>query len=325
MSKIQAELAKATGIDIKRGEARQDYFTRLMVGVTELNDKAWGSLSEPAQDWFNDAADAKNAKKAALPEMPDFTEVKDEAPARGRRRSADAEDESKSTVYEPAVGDVVNVTNRRGKVYEGKVVEIDDKVIVVDDGKDEVEITRDGATIMPAGDGGDDAGGDDGPYEPKVGDTVTVTNKRGKATTGEIVEITNDVLVVKDDSGDEVEFAQDRIESIELAGAKEEPPTGRRRAAAEPAPAPATGRTRTAAPTAAPADETKPKRSSNPKGVSVGARIRELMAEDNALTEEGVGKVLKKEGLEFRDATLNMIYKDCAQFLSLLKAAKKLK
>jgi len=45
--------------------------------------------------------------------------------------------------YEPAVDDEVIITNKRGKVSEGVIVEIDDSIIVIDDGKDEQEFQRD--------------------------------------------------------------------------------------------------------------------------------------------------------------------------------------
>jgi len=71
MSKIEKELLAATELKAKRGEDRQDLLGRIMKEVAELDDAAWDDLSQEAQDWFNDAADAKNAKAKTIPDFPD--------------------------------------------------------------------------------------------------------------------------------------------------------------------------------------------------------------------------------------------------------------
>ena len=64
--------------------------------------------------------------------------AKDEAP-KSRRKSADDEDEAPA-VAEPAVGDEIVAITGKGKEVKGKVIEIDDDLIVVDDGTDELEL-----------------------------------------------------------------------------------------------------------------------------------------------------------------------------------------
>lgn len=344
MSKIQAELSKATGVSQKPGQDRQAFFILLLVAVSKLSDAEWNALSVPAQDWFNDAADAREAKKPTLPEMPDY--VAEAAPkTTSRRRAAEPEPEPTPASYEPAVGDFVDVTTKRGSSYpNAEIVEIgDDFVAIQPDGttdpEDQLEVALVGTTFVPvAGEAAEGEGEgvgeeeDAGPFEPAVGDLVTVTNKRGKVTTGEIVEIDDAIVVVKPDDGTaEVEFAKDRIESIVPVGggAQEEAP------APAPAPAPvpaASSRRRAAEDTppvkedkAAPKEDKKATRSGNPRGVSVGARVREIMAENLDIEQGAVEKILKAEGLEFREPTLNLIYKDTSQFISLLRGLKKIK
>lgn len=337
MSKIQTELVAATGVKPAAGQARQAFLLALIVGVHKLGDAEWDALSKPAQEWFNDAADAKTAKKDELPEMPDYVAAAEPKPST-RRRAAEPEPEPEQAAgpdRDPEVGDVINATTKRGKQYPNAVVvEIGEDFVAVQPAgttadADQIEIATAGATFEIIAGEPDGEADPDMPFAPAVGDVVTVTNKRGKATTGKIVEIDEEVIVLDTDAG-EVEFDQARVESVAPAAgaakaaepAKEEPPaaTGRRRAAAEPAKEePAKDEPK------ATAAEEKAKRSSNPRGVSVGARIRELVAESVDITEAEVGKALKKEGLEFRDTTLSMIFKDCAQFVALLRAAKKLK
>jgi len=140
--------------------------------------------------------------------------------------------------------------------------------------------------------------------------------KRGKEYVGKIVEMDDEVLVLKTDGGEE-ELARDRVETIKLVGGKaekEEPKaSGRRSSKAEDK----------GGDDDKGGDE-KAKRSSN-NGVSVGTRIKEIIADDIEATEADVAKILKKEGLEFRENTLKLNYVDCHKFLDVLKAKKLLK
>jgi len=314
MSKIQKELLEVTELSTKRGEAQQDLLSRLVKAVADLSDKEWDSLSKEAQDWYNDAADAKNAKAKSLPDFPDVeTAEADEEEKPKARRGAAKEEPAK-----PKVGAVAKVTTKRGKSSTGTIVELDDEVIVLkmgDGSEEEFDRSRVESIELASEVKGGHAAKEDEPEDDpiKVGASVVVTTKRGKEVAGKIVELDDEVIVLDVDGKDE-EFARDRVESIKPAKAakgkpeadEEEKPKARRGAAKEEE------------------AEDKPKRSSN-GGVSIGQRIRELMCEDTAITEEGVAKIMKKEGLEFRDTSLKMIFKDTTAVFALLKAAKKLK
>lgn len=319
MSAIEKELSKATGVEAKRGEDRQGFLTRLVLDIAKLSDADWAKLSKPAQTWFNDAADARNDKSNADKIVPPFPDEEAEKPApaarSSRRKVADEEDERLTKV-----GDTATVTTKRGKVYVGEVTEISSKHIVLkgDDGEDEFDMEKVESVVVQNG----DAGGEDGPWAPAVGEMVVVTTKRGKKFEGEIIELSADELVLKDADGGEDAFDMDKVGSVEPLGAEipaaEDDAPARRGSAKDDTPA-----RRGAKADDAPAD--KPKRASNPKGVSVGGRIREIMCEDMGVTAADVGKILKKEAIDFRETTLDMIFKDTTTVFDLLKANKKLK
>jgi small nuclear ribonucleoprotein (snRNP)-like protein len=298
MSKILKELLAATELKAVRNEDQQDTIKRVMKGVEGLNDKAWEGLSQDAQDWFNSAADALNAKKKVLPYFPDAeeSEPEKEEPKASRRGASKEADKP----AEPKLKDVVKITTKRGKTETGTVVEIDDEVIVLKYGNgEEAEFNRDRLESIEVA-GGNDAGGDDEPDDGiKVGAEVTVVTKRGKEVTGKLVEMDDEFIVLDVDGKDEGKAKAD---------AKEEPKSSRRGASKE---------------ADKPADE-KPKRASNGE-VSIGTRIKELIADDLEATEADIAKILKKEGLEFRENTLKLNFVDCHKFLVILKAKKLIK
>ena len=49
------------------------------------------------------------------------------------------------------------------------------------------------------------------------------------------------------------------------------------------------------------------------------------MAENPSMSEEAVGKQLKKEGIEFKENTLTLNYKTVTGFLKILEKAGRLK
>lgn len=314
MSKIQKELVEVTELSTKRGEDRQDFLGRIVKAVANLSDKEWEGLSQEAQDWFNDAADAKNAKAKALPDFPDL-DAADEAPEEKKTSRRGAAKEEAEAPAKPKVGAVAKVTTKRGKSSTGTIVELDDEVVVLKmgDGSEE-EFDRSRVESIEVASTGKAAKAEEPEADPvKVGAEVTVVTKRGKEVTGKIVEVDDEVIVLDVDGKDE-EFARDRVESIKpVKSANAEPEAKTRRGAAKDEPE----------------DEKqegdKPKRSSNPAGVSVGTRIKELIADDLEATPEQIGKILKKEGIEFRDNTLKMQYTDCHKFVDILKAKKMLK
>jgi ribosome maturation factor RimP len=316
MSKIQAELLKATDLSTKRGEDRQDFLARLMKGVADLNDKQWDGLSQEAQDWFNDAADAKNAKAKTLPDFPDLESAEEPEEEKKPSRRGAAKEEAPA---KPKVGVVAKITTKRGKTSTGTIVEIDDEVVVIKhgDGNEEEFDRARVESIEVAGGGKEEA--QDEPAEPsfKVGSTVTVVTKRGKTYTGKIVEMDDELLVLDVDGKDE-ELSRDRIESIKAAGGssktadKDEPKSSRRGAAKADDKDDAK-------------DEGEKKRSTNAPGVSVGTRIKEIIADDLEATEADIAKILKKEGIEFRENTLKLNYVDCHKFIEILKKKKLIK
>ena len=328
MSAIEKIISQATGLDPKRGEERQAYLGRLVVAVSKLPDAAWAKLGKPAQQWYNDAADVKMDKPGEpLPDFPDAEKPKTEDKPARRRRAED--DEPAGNERLTKVGDTATVRTKRGKEYTGEVVEISDAIIVLkgDDGEDEFDMDKVESVTVLNGDAGGD-GGEDATWEPSVGDEVELTTKRGKKYAGEIVEIDDKIVVLKGKDGED-EFDMDKVGSIDLAGGAQEEqddgPRSRRSAGKEPEVA--AGR-RAADDKGADdkgADDGKKTRSSNPRGVSVGGRIRELMCEDLSITQEEIAKVLKKEAIEFRDTSLNMIFKDTTTVFELLRANKKMK
>lgn len=310
MSKIQAEILAATGLKVVRNEDRQDCIKRLMKGVAALKDAEWEDLSQEAQDWFNTAADAQNAKKKTLPDFPDLKDedTAEDEPKTTRRGSSSAK------AAEPKVGVIAKVTTKRGKSATGKIVELDDDVVVLKmgDGSEE-EFDRSRVESIEVA-GGEAAEAEEA--DPiKVGAEVTVVTKRGKEVTGKIVEMDDEVIVLDVDGKDE-EFARDRVESIK--------PVGGRKAKAEAEPEAKSGRRGTAKDEDAKADD-KPKRSSNDSGVSIGTRIKELIADDLDATEADIAKALKKEGIEFKENTLKLNYTDAHKFVDILVAKKMLK
>jgi hypothetical protein len=320
MSKIQAELVKATDLSKKRGEDVQDFLARLMVAIAELSDDAWEELTEPARQWYNEAAEAKNAKKKVLPGFPDAEadeESEAEKPAT-TRRSAKAEDKEEAPPTKPTkakVGMILTAVTKRGKTVTGKCVEVDEDMVVLDvDGEDQ-EFTRDRLESLTEAKG--TAPEVDEPDEPiKVGVEVKLVNKRGKEFTGKIVEMDEDVVVL-DIAGEDMEFARDRVESMTPVGGKAKTKAESEKAS-----------TRRGAATADDEGDDKPaekaKRVSN-EGISIGQRIKELIADDLEATVEDIAKSLKKEKIEFKENTLTLNFKDAHKFIEVLRAKKLLK
>jgi ribosome maturation factor RimP len=303
MSKIQKELTEAAEVDPKRGEDRQDFLLRLALAVNKLPDADWNKLSKDAQAWVNDAADAANAKK----ELPEFPDAEKPAESSGRRRVA-----SDDAPFEPKVGADVKITTKRDKVVTGKIVEMDKEVIVLKNtvGEEE-ELGRDRiAKIEPLAGSGASKAAEEAPRDPKVGDTITLTTKRGKVVTGEVVEIDDKIVALKV-NGEVEEFNQDRVETMKIEGGRKAESTSSGRRSAEPK-------------EDKPAEEGKRTRASN-EGVSVGTRIRELIVDNMDITEEAISKKLKAEGLEFRENTLKLNYAEANKLIDMLKKAGKLK
>jgi hypothetical protein len=312
MSAIQKELCKATGIDSSKygDKERPALHADLVRAVNKLPDSDWKALTAAAQDWFNEAADATKAKKD-LPEFPDFKDDP-EPETRSRRRSSSEDDDKGGSakgetmaVEKLQEGDRVKLTTKRGKVIEGEVVEQSKRkefvVVKGSDGKeDEIDWDKvDSVEVFhgTAGTKEEDAG-------PAEGDEVKFTTKRGKSVQGIITELTAETIVI--DKTDD--FDLDRIDGditiVKKAGGGDSKGNSSRRSSSD-------------------GDE-KNTRSrggtkENGEKISVGGRIRELLAQDPARSKDEVDKILTKEKIEYRPASLNIIYRDCQNLIGLLR------
>ena len=217
------------------------------------------------------------------------------------------------------VGDIVTITTKRNAVVTGTVVEItEDVVVLAVEGKEaEYDRGRVASIVVdscdPEDSGNDDAGNDDAP--PVVGDYIKAVTKRNKDVEGKVVEIEDNILIV-DADGTDVEVDMDTAKSLEIV--KDEKPAGRsRRGAAEPE-APTRGKREPA-----PATEEKKKTTkADNGGISVGLRMRQVICENPDAKVEAINKLLEKEGLSFKEATLKIVYKDVQVVFDLLKKLK---
>ena len=348
MSKIKSELIEVTGVKEKRGEDEQDFLDRMVVSVSELSDQDWDGLSEDAQAWFNDAAEAKNKKKdiTGFPEeKPARTsrtskadpEPEPEKPARGRRaakaepepedkpargRRAAAKEEPELEEYEPEVGDFVTITTKRGKASTGEVVEVDDDLIVIIDAEDDAELEFSRSKVesvvknCDAFKTGAEDDGESGDDDIAVGSMVVATTKRGKVYTGEVIELDAEVIVI-DVDGDEEELDIDKLKSLVLAKADPEP---------EPEKPARTSRSAKAKadPDDKPARAPKVTAADN-GGLSVTLVIREVILDNVESSAEEVHKILTKKKLVFKDPTFKLIYSEVHRIIDMLKERKMFK
>lgn len=325
MSKILKELSEVTGVQQKKGASDQDYLKALIKATSDLDDKAWNGVSVSAQDWFNEAADALNAKKE-LPLPPDA--AKTEVAPRTRRAAATEEAADKNETPDPKVGDEVVIVTKRDKTVSGKVIEIDKDTIVVDDGKEELELARDrikNLTVAapPPADPpeaktsrrrpADEESEALAVLEPKVGDDVTAVTAKGKEYMGRVTEIEDDLLVIK--VGDEeLELTPSKLKSLVIHPEATAEKPSRRKAADD----------ESAAEKPADGKKTKIGTSVN-KGVSVTHRMRELICENIDASHDDIMKMIKKEGLQYNDATLNVVYAETQKVIGFLRTNKRLK
>ncbi len=326
MSKIQKELIEATGVEKKRSEDNDAFLKRLVSKTSDLDDKAWNGLSTEAQDWFNSAADAINAKQA-IPEFPDEEKEEEEKPATRRRSAKEEPAETKAADPGAKVGDSVKITTKRGKEVSGKVVEIDDEMVVVEVDGEEVEHQRSRieSIVIVGGTAAKSSrrkpAEEDEPEapkvaEPQVGDQITAVTKKGKEYSGKVIEIEDGCIVIAS-GDDELELDPDKLESLTIASAK----SSRRKPAEEDEPKTSSRRSAKEEPEA----KAKKTTAKDNGGVSATGRMRELIVEDVSASIEDIDKAMKKEGLVYKDNTLALVYADAHKIIKLLREAKKLK
>lgn len=320
MSKIQDELVKITGAKPKDGESRTDYLIRLLKESSAMSDKDFDGLTDAAADWVNAAQDARNAKKD-LPEMPDYTPPAETSGR--RRRSSEDDDAGDSKIAKVKEGDEVVIKTKRGAVKTGKVIEVNDKMIAIDDGKEEIEFDFDRLEAVTKANNGKEeepegnsrrrrSSEDDepqGPKDPAVGDQVTAVTARGTTIKGKVIEI-DDKIIVIDDGKEEREFDKDRLTSVTVEGGSDEGSSRRRRSSGDDKASDKEEGTRT--------------RSSN-RGKSIGERIKELIVDNMDASVEEIGKMLTKEKMEFKENTLDLNFKETHKLIAILKDRKLLK
>lgn len=333
-SKIQQVLAKIAECDPRKDETINSgsYKRRLATTVSDLSDDDWDKLPEKAQDFVNLISDLINAKKGDdLPAWPDL-ETSDESKPAGRRRTRASDDEPSGegsggfkTVDVDSLkkGDKVRITNKRDKVYEGTVIDPDDKgELVLGLGDDEIgidldrvakaEVWTEAASDEKPTDRRRRKADDDEPEmpEPEVSDTVELITMRDKIVVGNIIEMTKDVIVVKTADGEELEYSRERIKSIKVkvknagrSGSSKDKDDG------------------------AGKDDGKRKRtvSKSEDGVSATTRARELIIENMGDDVTTIAKKLAKEDLDVKENTLKLIFSDTHRLLAMLKVKKLLK
>lgn len=373
---IKQQIEAASKLKQNRGEEDQDYLKRVVGVLAEVSDAVWKGLSNESQQWFNDAVDAMGENKE-IKTFPEDTPVATEKALRSRAAKKeevdapapegesvvgaevivttargkeirgtieeideesmlvkDAEGEEhefdrsrvKSVVFvnqqpevgadaEPQVGDMVSLTTKRNITVTGEVVELDDDVVVLKIGDEEVEYSRSrvASIVVEGGTAATDEA--DAAYEPAVGDKVVAITKRGKEVTGNIVEIEGSVIVIDEGKGEEVEVDMETAKSVALVKETKKSDT---------ATAQTTARGRTTAKTEKPEVEGKSAKikASDNGGVSVTTRMKEIMCADPALSLEAVSKALKSEKLQFNEQTLQINFKLVQQVIELLKKSK---
>lgn len=104
MSKIQEELVELTEVKQKRKENEQEYLYRLAEATSNAADSDWDELSEEAQQWVNDAIQAKNDDED-IPEFPDGDEPEEDLPEDEPEEEADPEEEPAEEDQEGEVED----------------------------------------------------------------------------------------------------------------------------------------------------------------------------------------------------------------------------
>lgn len=313
MSDIRKELETATGVERSKSEDEQEYLKRIVRKVSKLDEKEWDGLSKAAQDWFNDAAECMNDRK----DLPSIGGDEDDKPA-PRRRVARDEAEAPE-VAEPKVGDTVVVTMNDGEKFQGELTEIDEKNVVIDcDGEEEImrRAKIKDIRVKKAAASGKAKDEDDKPKarEPKVGDQVEVTKADGEIVTGELLELDEKNVVVQVGKEEEI-MRRAKVESIKVVEGKAKPATK------EEDEKPATRRRASAgADEGGDAKRTRASRGAD-GGESDVSKAWKVMAEmmPDSPKFEDCAKSVKKAGLDVKDNTLELKFRDLSKAYAYFK------
>lgn len=314
MSKIQKDLCEVANIDpSKYSNDRAALHADIVKAVNKLTDKEWDSLKPESQDWFNNAADATKAKKS-IAEFADYQAEEPETRSRRRSSSDDAGSTKGETmaVEKLKEGDRVELTTKRGKKFVGEIVEQNKRkefvAIKGRDGEDEVDWNKVESVEVFHGNAGVQE--DPGPAE---GDEVEFTTTRGKKVRGIVTELTAETIVLDKVDDYDISRIDGDIKIIKKGGSGGSDSGSGRRSSSDDSGSSRRG-----------SDDSGSSGSSGGK-VSVGGRIRELLAEDPTRNKEDIDKVLKREKVEYREASLNVIFRDSMNLIKLLRDAGHMK
>lgn len=340
MSKVKNELSEATEMTQRRGESEEDFKLRILKAVSNLPEEGWEGLSKKSQDWYNDAADAIDAK-AAIPAFPDEeVEKKEEKTSRrssegSKKKEEPEEKEAKpdEEEFSPKVGDNVVVITKRGKEIKGEIVEIDGDVIVLKTEDGEEETPRSRIDKISLQEEKKKSGKKDSVKEEQKieadegrtiveGDELNIKTKRGKEYSGKVVEVTEELIVLKDKDGKEVEVMKSSIEPGGLKHVKYNTTTDKT--------------TKSTSASKEKEQEVNKDRKEESKtgrkitrddngGISVTVRMRELILDDIKDSVDSIKKKLEKEGFQFRENTLSLVYSDVHKLLKLMQERKMMK
>ena len=318
LNAIRKELEAATGVERSKSEDEQEYLKRLVRKVAALKDKEWDELSGDAQAWYNDAAKAMNDKEELESLTPAKSAKDDDEDKPAPRRRAAVEDEAEAPA-DPEVGNKVLIVLNDGEKVSGTITEIDEKNVVVDVDGEEVVYRKSKVKSITVKGAAKKADKDDepaAPVEPKVGDTVEVTNADGEIFKGELLELDEKNIVIEV-KGEEEVFRRAKVKSFSKAAGKasakaddDEKPATRKGKGDETEDKPA--RTRASAKSAG--------------GESDVTKAWKLMAEHvPGATFEEMVKLVAKEGLEVKDNTLRIKFDDITKHHALFKSMGLLK
>jgi len=312
---IEQEILEATGERKKgRKEDQQAYLIRLVNAVAQLSDEEWEDLSEPTQEWFNEAGTALNDKdEDPDKELPDFDSVGAEDTAdEDDDDDDDEEKESKQiTADKLKVGQEIRVLSKRDKVLaEGEVVKAASrKVTVLDDDGDEIAIAHakigsiellsaDSDSSVADEDEDDDDEDDDEEEAPAKRTRAKRSSKSGTARVRTRNKKPSRSKAKAADEDDDEDDDEDEDED-------EAPPKSRAK--------------RTRASRGSSSESDKPKRQQG-----IGAAIREECCKYPKMSIEKITARLEKQGFDVNPATLKLEYNKVHSILDLLKEHDKL-
>jgi hypothetical protein len=162
----------------------------------------------------------------------------------------------------------------------------------------------------------------------EVGMKVTIATKKSEVT-GMVTAVDGEeeVVTVTDEDDEESEIGAARIKTITCLERPKKKAAGKKAPAkkAEPEDDPEDEDEPAAKkPADKAAEKEKPPRAKNP-GVSITSKIRDMVCEDDSLTQEEIGKALTKEGLNWNPSTLQLQYTEVQRTIKALRELGRIK